>query len=145
MNKRVMTSLLVVMCFLLTAVSSAQAQNAPPLVEALYNGNWPSEAEAQDLLDELYYQRAIHTYITMLPALNTIGMRDGSEATFGKGYNVLPIWKDRMDSRCWVPKNFTSNRSFMNCSGFCVVKPTSTISRKTVSVSGMRGPMRMAN
>ena len=30
-------------------------------------------------------------------------MRDGSEKTFGKGYNVLPIWKDRMDSRCWVP------------------------------------------
>jgi hypothetical protein len=39
----------------------------------------------------------------MLPALNTIGMRDGSEATFGAGYNVLPIWKDRMDSRTWVP------------------------------------------
>lgn len=34
--------------------------------------------------------------------MNTIGMRDGSEATFGKGYNILPIWKDRMDSRTWV-------------------------------------------
>lgn len=30
-------------------------------------------------------------------------MRDGSEATFGRGYNILPIWKDRMDSRTWVP------------------------------------------
>ena len=30
-------------------------------------------------------------------------MRDGSEAAFGGGYNVLPIWKDRMDSRTWVP------------------------------------------
>jgi len=30
-------------------------------------------------------------------------MRDGSEQTFGAGYNVLPIWKDRMDSRTWVP------------------------------------------
>src|SRR6185503_169993 len=49
------------------------------------------------------YQRAVHAYMTMLPALNTIGMRDGSEATFGKGYNVLPIWKDRMDARAWVP------------------------------------------
>jgi hypothetical protein len=26
------------------------------------------------LVDELYYQRAIHAYITMLPALNVIGM-----------------------------------------------------------------------
>jgi hypothetical protein len=55
------------------------------------------------LRDELYYQRAVHAYMTMLPALNVIGMRDGSEAAFGKGYSVLPIWKDRMDSRAWVP------------------------------------------
>jgi hypothetical protein len=41
--------------------------------------------------------------MTMLPALNVIGIGDGSEAAFGKGYNVLPIWKDRMDSRTWVP------------------------------------------
>ena len=41
--------------------------------------------------------------MTMLPALNVIGMRDGSEAAFGKGYNVLPIWKERMDARTWVP------------------------------------------
>jgi hypothetical protein len=30
-------------------------------------------------------------------------LRDGSEAAFGKGYNILPIWKDRMDARAWVP------------------------------------------
>jgi hypothetical protein len=32
-----------------------------------------------------------------------IGLRDGSEAKFGKGYNVLPIWKDRMNAKTWVP------------------------------------------
>lgn len=78
-------------------------ETAPPLVKQINNGNWPSTEEAQQLRDELFYQRAIHAYMTMLPALNTIGMRDGSEATFGKGYNVLPIWKDGMDSRAWVP------------------------------------------
>ncbi|MCO8122746.1 DUF1254 domain-containing protein [Stieleria sp. TO1_6] len=41
--------------------------------------------------------------MTMQPALNVIGLRDGSEAEFGAGYHVLPIWKDRMDSRAWVP------------------------------------------
>ena len=61
------------------------------------------QKEAEDLRDELFYQRAVHAYVTMLPALNIIGMRDGSEAMFGKGYNVLPIWKERMDSRTWVP------------------------------------------
>ena len=46
------------------------------------------QKEAEDLRDELFYQRAVHAYVTMLPALNIIGMRDGSEAMFGKGYNV---------------------------------------------------------
>ncbi|WP_202332959.1 DUF1254 domain-containing protein [Mesorhizobium sp. L-8-3] len=81
----------------------AQEVTAPPLVEQINNGNWLPQAEAEALRDELFYQRAIHAYMTMLPALNTIGMRDGSEAAFGKGYNVLPIWKDRMDSRAWIP------------------------------------------
>jgi len=86
----------------LVAPTFAQ-EKASPLVQQLYNGNWPSAEEAQQLRDELYYQRAIHSYMTMQPALNVIGMRDGSEAAFGAGYNVLPIWKDRMDSRTWVP------------------------------------------
>jgi hypothetical protein len=83
--------------------SPVLAQEAPPLVKQLNNGNWLPQQEAEALRDELFYQRAIHAYMTMLPSLNTIGMRDGSEATFGKGYNVLPIWKDRMDARTWVP------------------------------------------
>lgn len=84
-------------------VGSAIAQDAPPLVKQINNGNWLDDAEAKALVDELYYQRAVHAYMTMLPALNTIGMRDGSEKEFGSGYNVLPIWKERMDSRTWVP------------------------------------------
>ncbi len=83
--------------------AGAQEPPPPPLVEQLNGGNWLPQKEAESLRDELFYQRAVHAYMTMLPALNVIGMRDGSEATFGKGYNVLPIWKDRMDSRTWVP------------------------------------------
>lgn len=77
--------------------------SAPPLVTQINNGNWLDPKEAESLRDELFYQRAIHAYITMLPALNVIGIRDGSEATFGKGYNILPIWKERMDARAWIP------------------------------------------
>ena len=83
--------------------STKKSGSAPPLVEQINDGRWLERNEAESLLDELYYQRAIHAYMMMLPVLNTIGMRDGSEAVFGGGYNVLPIWKDRMDSRCWVP------------------------------------------
>ena len=87
---------------------SAQAQDGTepavsPLIEQINDGNWLDQDEAEELRDELFYQRAIHAYMTMQPAMNVIGMRDGSEAEFGAGYNVLPIWKDRMDSRTWVP------------------------------------------
>jgi hypothetical protein len=105
--RTILNTLLAFVCvvaFLAGMQGQAWSQESmPPLVRQLYDGNWPNEKEAQQLLDELYYQRAIHAYMTMLPALNVIGMRDGSEAAFGKGYNVLPIWKDRMDSRAWVP------------------------------------------
>jgi hypothetical protein len=85
-------------------MTSARGRGAvPPLIGQINNGNWLPPVEAESLRDELYYQRAVHAYMTMLPALNTIGIRDGSEATFGAGYHVLPIWKDRMDSRTWVP------------------------------------------
>src|SRR5215813_15273175 len=99
----ILTSALLTSALAGTLGSPVLAQEAPPLVEQMNNGNWLPQNEAESLVDELYYQRAIHAYMTMLPALNTIGMRDGSEKEFGGGYNVLPIWKDRMDSRCWVP------------------------------------------
>jgi hypothetical protein len=87
----------------ITTHGHAQTASIPPLIKQINNGNWLPQKEAESLRDELFYQRAVHAYMTMLPALNVIGMRDGSEAAFGKGYNVLPIWKDRMDSRTWVP------------------------------------------
>jgi hypothetical protein len=64
--------------------------SAPPLIEQINNGNWLTQQEAEALRDELFYQRAIHAYMTMQPAMNVIGMRDGSEKAFGAGYNVLP-------------------------------------------------------
>jgi len=106
MKEKLKTALFFICAVVIMAGAQVQAQaqeTAPPLVRQMYNGNWPSVEEAQQLRDELFYQRAIHAYMTMLPALNVIGMRDGSEAAFGAGYNVLPIWKDRMDSRAWVP------------------------------------------
>ncbi len=74
-----------------------------PLMAQINNGNWLSQTEAEALRDELFLQHAVHAYMMTLSLLNVIGMRDGSEAAFGKGYNVLPIWKDRMDSLCQVP------------------------------------------
>ena len=37
-----------------------------------------------------------------MPLINTLGMQVGSEKTFGAGYNVLPIWKKRLDAKTLV-------------------------------------------
>ena len=54
------------------------------------------------LKDELVFQRAVQFYIWALPALNMYGMKEGSEKVFGKGYNVLPIWKQRLNAKTLI-------------------------------------------
>ena len=48
--------------------------------------------------DELLYQRATQSYLWALPLLNMRALKEASEAKFGAGYNVLPIWKQRMSA-----------------------------------------------
>lgn len=57
---------------------------------------------AQTLLDELLFQRAIQTYLWAMPLINTLGMQVGSEKAFGAGYNVLPIWKQRLNAKTLI-------------------------------------------
>jgi hypothetical protein len=53
-------------------------------------------------MDELLFQRASQTYLWAMPLINTMGMKTGSEAKFGAGYNVLPIWKERLSAKTLV-------------------------------------------
>ena len=62
----------------------------------------PTKETAQTLRDELLFQRATQTYLWAMPLINTLGMQVGSEKTFGAGYNVLPIWKQRLDAKTLV-------------------------------------------
>jgi hypothetical protein len=68
-----------------------------PMVE-----NRPTRETAVLLKNELLFQRATQTYLWALPLLNTMGMKVGSEEAFGAGYNVLPVWKKRLDARTLV-------------------------------------------
>lgn len=62
----------------------------------------PTKETAQILRDELLFQRATQTYLWAMPLINTLGMQVGSEKVFGAGYNVLPIWKKRLDAKTQV-------------------------------------------
>jgi hypothetical protein len=67
-----------------------------------FRENRPTQETAQTLRDELLFQRATQTYLWALPLINTLGMKDGSEKVFGAGYDVLPIWKKRLDAKTLV-------------------------------------------
>ncbi len=62
----------------------------------------PARETAQMLRDELLFQRATQVYLWAMPLINTLGMKNGSEKAFGAGYNVLPVWKKRLDARTLI-------------------------------------------
>jgi len=62
----------------------------------------PTPETSEVLKDELLFQRAVQTYLWALPLINTLGMKVGSEKAFGAGYNILPVWKKRLDAKTLV-------------------------------------------
>ena len=63
-------------------ISFSRAQTTSPLVQKMYNGEWPQKDEIQKNYDYYFEQAAIQAYIASLPALNVIGIRDASEEKF---------------------------------------------------------------
>jgi hypothetical protein len=83
-----------------------KTQDVPSRFDELANlpfvENRPTKETAQTLRDELLFQRATQIYLWALPLINTLGMKVGSEKTFGAGYNILPVWKKRLDAKTLV-------------------------------------------
>jgi hypothetical protein len=82
--------------------ASAQLTRFAELSSLPFAENRPTPETAQTLRDELLFQRATQSYLWALPLVNTLGMKAGSEKVFGAGYNVLPVWKKRLDAKTLV-------------------------------------------
>jgi hypothetical protein len=80
----------------------AQSSHYDELADLPFANGYPSKEGMATLEDELLFQRGVQSYIWALPALNMVAMKEGSEKVFGKGYNVLPIWKDRLNAKTLV-------------------------------------------
>jgi hypothetical protein len=89
---------------LLPAALAAQAaeDHWQALSELPFPGGYPDEQSSTRLFDELDFQRAVQVYLWALPAMNIDAMRQGSEASFGAGNHVLPVWKDRLNTKTKV-------------------------------------------
>jgi hypothetical protein len=80
----------------------AQETSFDKLANLPFSEGRPTKETAQTLRNELLFQRATQTYLWAMPLINTLGMQVGSERVFGAGYNVLPIWKKRLDAKTLV-------------------------------------------
>lgn len=85
-----------------TGQALADTTRFDTLANAPFVENRPTAETAQTLREELLFQRATQAYLWALPLINTLGMKFGSEKVFGEGYNVLPVWKKRLDARTLV-------------------------------------------
>jgi hypothetical protein len=88
--------------FFVSTANMAQTTRYSALANSSMLENRPSAKTSSLLKDELLFQRATQTYLWALPLINTLGMKFGSEKVFGAGYNVLPIWKKRLDAKTLV-------------------------------------------
>ena len=86
----------------LTILAQAQTDRYEALADSAMVENRPTPETAKLLREELLSQRATQTYLWALPLINTLGMKVGSERAFGAGYNVLPVWKKRLDAKTLV-------------------------------------------
>ena len=97
----------------------AQTSRYDELANLPFENGYPSKEGVETLKDELLFQRAVQSYIWALPALNMYAMKEGSEKVFGKGYNVLPIWKDRLNAKTLVT---TPNSDVIYAMGYLDLK-----------------------
>ena len=72
------------------------------LADLPFKDGYIPKGNVPTLLDELFFQRAVQSYLWALPALNMYGMKEGSEKVFGNGYNVLPIFKHRLNAKTLI-------------------------------------------
>src|SRR5215470_8703568 len=87
----------------LTASGTATAQwRYEELANLPYTRSYLSNQAISTLADELTFQHATQAYLWALPVLNMYGMKEGSEKVFGKGYNILPIFKDRLNAKTLI-------------------------------------------
>jgi hypothetical protein len=64
--------------------------------------SYPLKADIGALKQELLFERGVQAYLWALPSLNIYGMKEGSEKAYGKGYNVLPIFKERVNAKTLI-------------------------------------------
>jgi hypothetical protein len=88
--------------FALTTTALAQQPRYNDLANLPFERGYPTGETARSLRDELLFQRGVQSYLWALPAINMWAMKQASEERFGAGYNVLPVWKQRLSAKTLI-------------------------------------------
>lgn len=104
---KVFSSCLITLSFMMSAtigVQDTMAREAiwQDLMELDFPQNYPTEESTQRIYDEMLFHRATQVVLWSMPAITLWAMKEGSEAQFGEGSNVFPIWKDRLSAETLV-------------------------------------------
>ncbi len=67
-----------------------------------FPAGYPSNADIERLRDEIFFERAVQSYIWALPSLNVLAMKEGAAKYYGSGYPVVAIWKDRLNAKTLI-------------------------------------------
>lgn len=76
--------------------ATAQADRYQELANLPFKNDYPTKETTRTLDEELYFQRAVQTYLWALPAVNMYAMKEGQAKTFGEGYNVFAVFEKRL-------------------------------------------------
>jgi hypothetical protein len=99
---RSVRSALLSLALLYSGSASAQTAQSDKFVTLPFANGYPTTEIAAKLNDELLFQRATQVYLWALPAVNLMAMKEASERAFGAGYNVFPVWKERLNAKTLV-------------------------------------------
>ena len=117
-------SALVGASLLAAGAASAQSSSFDAIANLPFEQNRATPETAKRLMDELEFQQATQAYLWALPLINTLGMKFGSEKAFGEGYNILPVWKERLDPKTLVT---TPNSDVIYAMGYVDMSETGPI------------------
>lgn len=91
------------------------------LAGAAFEGGYPTDETAAIFDDELFFQRAVQSYLWALPAVNMFAMSKGLGDVAGYGYNVMSVYEKRLKPNTIIT---TPNSDVIYCLGFADLSKT---------------------
>ena len=101
-SSRALAGALVAGVFGLAATATADNAYWEKLRTLPFPESYPTKETTEQLYDEMLFHRSTQVVLWSLPAMALWAMKQGSEAQFGAGSNVFPIWKDRLSAETIV-------------------------------------------